>query len=293
MPLNLDNLSRARFEPQRQSYTIRDTMLYALSLGVGATRPFDWAELRYVYEKDLLALPTMSVTLVPPIAWLADRRFGITYDRVLHAEQYLTLHKPLPVEGGVVSEAWIDGVYDKGRESGAIVHLSRNLFDESNGDLLASMTYALFMLDDGGFGGETSRPALLKTVPSERECDFRCRLLVSLNQALVYRLTGDTHPLHVDPFVARAAKFDRPFLHGLCAYGMVGRAIIEILCDNDPSRLLSIDARFTSLVFPGEALEVEIWRTEPGKAAFRLVASERGCVVEDMGHVTYRPPENC
>jgi acyl dehydratase len=289
MPLNYDALVNARFEPQRQIYTSSDTILYALSLGVGAARPFDPAELSFVYEKGLRALPTMAVTLAPPIAWLADPRFDITYHRVLHAEQFLTLHKPLPVAGRVVSEARISDVFDKGPDSGAIVHMSRDLFDEDSGDRLASMTYALFMLADGGFGGTNPRPALLAPVPLDRECDTRVNLPVSVNQALLYRLTGDTHPLHVDPAVALSAGFERPILHGLCAYGMVARAVVETLCDNDPARLQSLDTRFTNVVFPGETLEVQIWRLEPGRAAFRLIAVERDVVVEDYGQVSYRP----
>ncbi|MGB3804509.1 MaoC family dehydratase N-terminal domain-containing protein [Sphingopyxis granuli] len=289
MPLDYDALVGARFAPQRQSYSTRDSILYALSVGVGALRPHDPDELLYIYERGLAALPTMALTLAPPISWLSDPRFGITYNRILHAEQFLTLHKPLPAQGGVVSEARIDGVFDKGVGAGAIVHLARRLLDERTGDLLASMTYALFMLDDGGFGGVYERPERLRPVTTERPCDLSVTLPASANQALLYRLTGDIHPLHIDPEVARSAGFARPILHGLCAYGMVGRAIVETLCDNDPSRLLSLDTRFTNPVFPGEPLELQLWREGPERVAFRLLAVDRGVVVQDMGRAGFRP----
>ncbi|WBX83833.1 MaoC/PaaZ C-terminal domain-containing protein [Sphingosinicella microcystinivorans] len=289
MPLNYDALVGARFAPQRQLYSAHESILYALSLGVGAIRPNDLDELRYVYERGLSALPTMALTLAPPISWLSDPSFGITYKRIVHAEQYLELHRPLPAQGGVISEAWIDGVFDKGANSGAIVHLARRLLDEQNGELLASMTYVLFMLDDGGFGGVEERPERLFSVGTGRPCDLQISLPTSPNQALLYRLTGDMHPLHIDPEVAASAGFGRPILHGLCAYGMVGRAAVQRLCHNDPSRLVSLDTRFTNPVFPGEPLELQIWHEEPGHASFRLLASSRGVVVQDRGRVGFRP----
>lgn len=290
MALNFKALEGARFEELRQSYDYRDTLLYALSLGVGAVRPFDASELIFCSEKgahDLQTLPMMAVTLAPPIAWMADPQYGITYHKVVHGEQYLTIHRPLPVEGAVISRSGIERLYDKGPGRGAIAHLKRELYDEASGELIASMLYAMFLRADGGFRGREERPDGLEAVPIDRAPDIVAELPVSLNQALLYRLTGDTHPLHADPAVAQTAGFDIPILHGLCAYGMVGRAAIEHLCGNDASRLRQLNTRFTGPVFPGEALRVEIWNSGPGTAAFRLVASEREAVVEDSGYIGF------
>ncbi len=156
-----------------------------------------------------------------------------------------------------------------------------------SGNMPICSTTVMFLRADGGFRGREERPDLLAPVPADRAPDIVADVPSSLNQALLYRLTGDTHPLHADPAVARDAGFDRPILHGLCAYGMVGRAAIEHLCDNDASRLRQLNTRFTGPVFPGEPLRAEFWKTGSGTAAFRLVASTRDAVVEDCGHIEF------
>jgi acyl dehydratase len=144
-----------------------------------------------------------------------------------------------------------------------------------------------FLRADGGFGGKSEGQPKPRAVPGDRAPDRKASLQPSLNQALIYRLSGDYNPLHIDPEIAGVAGFDRPILHGLCSYGMVGRALIKELCGDDPSRLRRLDLRFTSPVFPGEPLHVDIWQQGRGDASFRVVASDRNVVVEDFGRFEY------
>src|SRR5262245_18328505 len=120
MPLDYEKLRHMKFEPDAHRYTKKDTILDDLGVGVGSQNPFDPAELKYVYEKSLVALPTLAVTLAADAMRLSDPKFGITYRLLLHAEQALTMHKPLPPEGTVVSRAKVDEIYDKGAAKGAI-----------------------------------------------------------------------------------------------------------------------------------------------------------------------------
>jgi acyl dehydratase len=283
MPLNYDKLMRTASESVTQQYTRKDTMLYALGLGVGSNDPVDANELKYVYERNLVALPTLAVTLAASAMRLSDPELGVNYRMLLHAEQSLQMHRPLPAEGSVVSRSKIDEIYDKGAAKGAIMYATRQLYDASNGDLLVTMGTVTFLRADGGFGGKSEGAPKLRPVPADRPMDLSTQLPASLNQALIYRLAGDYNPLHSDPEVARSAGFDRPILHGLCAYGMVGRALIKVLGGDDPARLRRLDVRFTSPVFPGEPLSLEIWRMGRGDAAFRLRAAQRNTVVEDFG----------
>ncbi|HKU17268.1 MAG TPA: MaoC/PaaZ C-terminal domain-containing protein [Steroidobacteraceae bacterium] len=287
MPLNYEKLMSMKLEPTRQTYARRDTMLYALGVGVGALDPCDPQELKYVYEKLLVALPTLAVTLAAGAMRLADPSFGINYRMLLHAEQSLLMHKPLPVEGTVVSEATIDEIYDKGAARGAIMYMTRRLYEASSGDLLVTMGNVAFLRADGGFGGKSEGAPKPRPIPADRGPDLQAKLPVTVNQALIYRLAGDYNPLHIDPEVARSAGFERPILHGLGAYGMVGRALIKTLCGDDPGRLRRLDVRFTNPVYPGEPLRVEIWQVGAGDAAFRLVAADRNLVVQDFGRIEY------
>jgi acyl dehydratase len=258
--------------------TARDTMLYAL--GVGAD------ELAFTYEDGLKALPTMAVIMAYPGFFWREPELGIDWKRILHGEQSTEIHAPLPVEGQLRGETKIEAIYDKGADKGAIARAVRRIYDEGAGTHIATATMHTFLRGNGGNGGnggsEGSPPAP-HPLP-ERAADEIVTLATAGNQAAIYRLSGDYNPLHIDPEVAKAAGFDRPILHGLCTYGVAGRALLKALCGNDPARLGRMDVRFSAPVYPGETIETEIWREGNGKAAFRSKVTERDLVVLTNGY---------
>ena len=125
-------------------------------------------------------------------------------------------------------------------------------------------------------------------MPEGREADQAVTLPTAANAAMIYRLSGDLNPLHIDPVVAKAGGFDRPILHGLATYGVVGRGLLSALMDNDPSRLKRMDVRFSKPVFPGETIRTEIWHEGPGFAAFRAFVVERDLMVLNNGYVEFQ-----
>ena len=262
----------------RQVLTQRDTILYAL--GVGAT------ELEFVFEERLKALPTMPVVLGYPGFFWREPEYGVDWKRILHGEQSLQIHAPLPTEGQLVGESRIDAIYDKGADKGAIAHASRQVRD-GDGKLLATLRSTTFLRGDGGFGGPSSGGPKPNPPPPERSADHVVALATASNQALIYRLAGDYNPLHIDPELAHASGFKAPILHGLCTYGVVGRALISALCDSAPERLKRMDVRFSSPVYPGETVTTEIWRTGAGRAAFRSSILERKTVVLNNGYAEF------
>lgn len=281
MAIDYDQLMGWKFADSVQSYAKRDTMLYALGLGLGADQN-DERQLRYVYEDGLQALPTMAVVLGGSGNWLRDPASGVDYLKVVHGEQWLALHQPLPAEGAVVGRSRIIAVIDKGANKGAVIYVERKLFEQTTGAPLATLTMSTFARGNGGFGGPASGPTPpLHAVPEgapPRSCD-----LVTLpRQALLYRLSGDYNPLHADPRVARAAGFPMPILHGLCTYGVAGHAIIKTCCDYDASRLVSLQVRFSAPVFPGETIRTEMWQ-DGRVVSFRCRVLERDVVVLSNG----------
>jgi len=285
--MDYEKLMRMKLEPSHQTYTRKETMLYALGLGVGSQDPVDHDELKYVYERNLVALPTLAVVLAAGPMFLADPEYGVNYRMLLHGEQLLTQHKPLPAEGSVMSQTTFDEIYDKGASKGAILYMTRTLYDTASGDRLVTMGSVVFLRGDGGFGGKGDGAPKPRPVPTDRRPDLTVPLQTSLNQALIYRLSGDNNPLHSDPDVALSAGFERPILHGLSAYGMVGRALLKVLGRDDPTNFKRLDVRFTSPVYPGESLSLEIWKLAPGDAAFRLLAPNRRVVVQDFGRFEF------
>ncbi|WAI83377.1 MULTISPECIES: MaoC/PaaZ C-terminal domain-containing protein [Achromobacter] len=286
MPLDYATVKDWRFDEVRQRYDQKDTMLYALGIGLGQD-PEDTRQLRYVYEEGLQAFPTMGVVLAYPGFWVRDPRTGIDWVKVVHGEQRLTVHAPLPASGMVVSRTRNTHVIDKGADKGAIIINERTLHDE-DGACLATLRQSTFCRGDGGFGQGDASPEPLPATP-DGEPDLRCELRIAPNAALLYRLNADPNPLHVDPEVAHQAGYPRPILHGLCSYGVAAHAIVKSCCDYDASRLTSLNTRFSAPVYPGETLQCDIWRQPDGQIQFLARSRERNVVVMSHGTATVQP----
>ncbi len=273
----------------RGSYGPRDAILYALGVGVGADDATSSSSLRYTYETGLQLLPTMAVIIGYPGFWLMEPQYGLDWQRVLHGEQTVELHRPLPAAAEVVSRLKIDAIYDKGAAKGAILYSTREIFEAGGGVKLATLRSTSFLRGDGGFGGRAEGAPKAHVIPDHRTPDLTIDIGTRTDQALLYRLSGDLNPLHIDPLVARRAGFERPILHGLCTYGIVGRALLANLCSNEASAFKKFAVRFSSPVFPGETIRTEIWRESPGVAAVRARVVERDARVVDNGVFEYEP----
>lgn len=262
-------------------YTQRDTMLYALGVGLGAD-PTDAAQLPFVYEASPKMLPTMPVVLGYPGRWTRDLNTGIDYLKVVHGEQSLTIHKLPPPEGTVLGRTKVTGLVDKGKDKGALVYQERSVVDKATGALLCTLKSTTFARGDGGYGGPSDPVREPRELPGGAP-DAACDLATLPQAALIYRLSGDYNPLHADPATAKAAGFPRPILHGLCTFGIAGHALLKTMCAYDPLRLRHIEARFSAPVYPGETVRTEMWRR--GKEVFfRARIAGRDAVVLNNGY---------
>jgi hypothetical protein len=207
MPIDYAALKSWPFPDVEHRYTARDTMLYALGLGCGSD-PTDPDELQFVFEDGLHALPTMAVVLGGPGFWMRNERTGVDWRKILHGEQGLTLHRPLPVAGTVIGRTRIKEIVDKGRERGALMFTERSLIDKESGAEIATLASTTVMRGDGGDGGPTGPTPAPHALP-ERAPDAALDIATLPQAALIYRLSGDMNPLHADPKVAAAAGFPR------------------------------------------------------------------------------------
>lgn len=287
MSLDYRRLRSWSIAPIEQHYGARDTMLYALGVGAGIPHEDATTELSYIYGPELKALPTMATVLGADPMWLRHPDAGIDWREVVHGEQFLCMHKPLPAEARIVGRFRVDEIYDKGPGKAAILFYSVDLHDAADQSLYATVTMSAFIRGQGGFGGPVDGAPLPHPLPDQHAPDLTMRLPTRPEQAAIYRLSGDYNPMHVDPDAARQAGFERPILHGLCSYGMAGRAVIALLCGGQPHRLRQLNARFTGLVYPGETLQVDLWKQGAGIAAFRVRVIERDVVALNNGYVKY------
>jgi len=285
MAINLEKLLGFDIPEVEQRLTKRDTILYALGVGLGS-EPGDASQLRFVYEKELHALPTMAIILGYPGPWHAQGDFGITRSHVVHGEQGFRIIKPLPVEGDISGKTRITGVVDKGKDKGALIMTECIVREKSSGDMVCMLTSTTFCRADGGFGGPDGpmkAPHAIPGAPPQHVCD-----LPTLSQAaLIYRLSGDYNPLHADPAYAAKAGYPMPILHGRCTFSIAGHAILKTLCGYDPARFVSMEGRFSSPVFPGETIRTEMWR-EGNVVSFRATVPSRGVTVLNNGRAEIR-----
>jgi acyl dehydratase len=280
MTIVYDKLLSLNIPEVTQTYTEKDAILYALGLGLGHD-PLNADELPFVYEKAIKLLPTFAVVLGWPGFWARDLDTGIDWVKLVAGEQGLVLHRPPAPRGTVVGKTRVVEIIDKGPGKGALVYSERVVVDQATGEPIATAIQTTFCRGDGGFGGPARESPSVHAIP-ERAPDAVCDLPTRPETALIYRLSGDPNPLHVDPGVAKAAGFPRPILHGLATFGIAGYAILKRLCGHDPARLKAIAGRFSSPVFPGETIRTEMWR-DGTVVSFRARVIERDVIALNNG----------
>jgi len=277
MSLKPDAIGK-KIGPLEKAYTWKDAVTYALGVGAG------FSDLQYCYEKDLKVLPSFSiVTLYDFMPELAEVS-GVNLAGILHGEQELIFHNPIPPEGTLITEGAITHYYDRGKEKGAVI-VAEFETRHSNGQKLFTSIATVLARLDGGFGGE--EPPKEEIGFPERVPDVELSDTPSEDQPLFFRLSGDIFPLHVDSEFARMAGFNRPIMHGLCTHGFACRALIRGLVPGEPERMTRLKVRFSKPLYPGLPIKSQIWKEEEGKAFFRTVNAQTGEVVIDRGIVEW------
>ncbi len=273
MAINPDAVG-SKGDPVSHTWDERDVMLYALGVGAGTD------DLALTTENtqgvDLVPLPTMAVILGGGGGMAMAHIGSFNPVMLVHGGQAVEVHAPIPTSGTATTVGEVSAIWDKG--SGAVIELTSTTRLEGSDELLFTQLTSIFLRGEGGFGGERG-PSGAQNEPPDRAADASLTLQTREDQALLYRLSGDHNPLHSDPSFAAAAGFDRPILHGLCTYGFTGRALVRLLCDGDPTGLASMEGRFSSPVFPGEALTTRVWRTGDGEAVFTTHGADDRVVI--------------
>ena len=241
-------------EHRHMDYTWRDVALYALAVGAKEH------DLQYTYERNMKALPPFGV--VPYWAALS-----------------VSPRIPRPMPAPTFAERLI-------RPTVAPLHMEHTLeIDQAGNRLCTNIANTLFQ-EGGGFGGKPM-PKNPVAIP-QRAPDFALDDYISPVQNVLYRLTGDTNLVHVDPEVARERGFDRVFMQGLCSFGFAARLAIEALMPGRPEQLTKISAQMRSILYPGTKIQMRIWTIQDGQAYFRLVNQETGAAVLDRGVLEWK-----
>jgi len=284
MPIDPSKALGHSFPPGKSSYHQDQVILYHLGIGAGVPQT-DPNELAYTYEKNLKVLPSFGV--IPTFAALGGIIGGVpglTFNPalLLHGEQDIEIHRPLPVAAKLENQGRIAGLYDKGKAALAVLEVATK---EEGGAPLFTNRFSLFLRGEGGFGGERG-PDIGNEAP-ERKPDLVVESPTLPQQALIYRLSGDKNPLHCDPDFAKMAGFDTPILHGLCSFGIVCKAAVDKALGGDVAKVARYQARFRGVFFPGETMVTSIWR-EGSQLLLASASKERGAPVISNAAITLR-----
>jgi NAD(P)-dependent dehydrogenase (short-subunit alcohol dehydrogenase family)/putative sterol carrier protein/acyl dehydratase len=277
MALNLDALGKP-IGPVTRDYTWKDAVLYALGVGSG------FSELEYCYEKQLKVLPSFSIAAIFDFLAHIGVTSNVNLAGILHGEQRLIFHSPIPSEGALTTTGKITHYYDKGKDKGALVIGESDTY-HSNGKKLFTSILTVFSRLDGGFGGQNAPKQ--EFIFPDRDPDFVVDAQPSENQPLIYRLSGDIFDLHVNPEFARMSGFEKPIMHGLCTHGYACRALIQSLIPGQPEKARRMDCRFSKTLYPGTPIKTLIWKTGDGKAMWRTVDAVSNKIIMDNGVFEY------
>jgi acyl dehydratase len=269
------------FGPFDYEYDWKAPALYALACGA------EEDELDLLLEtRGPKVLPTFSVIAVLKPIHEAITALGGNFLTLVHGVEKCVAHRPIAPEGKLKTTATIQALYDK--QKAALAIFTTRTVDQKN-EPVFDTEWQIFYRGEGGFGGERGPEAPPYNPPEGKNPDLHAEMKTARTQALLYRIASlDLNPIHSDPEVAKLAGFDRPILHGLCTFGHAGRAAVRGLCEKDPTRLLSIEGRFSKPVFPGETIVTDLWKIKTGEAYFVSKVKERDEAVITLGRVTYR-----
>ena len=260
MPIKYPEVMSLKTEGVPYAWSDREVMLYALGIGMG-NDPLNEKELLFVNEGYFTKKPLKVVPTFAAVCAYGASPGQIDLNRVMvvDAERDISFHKPLPVTAKVTADSTVSGVFDKGKEKGAVVQRQTVVKDAATGEKLVTIRGSTFARGDGGFGGPTEGQPEPHQVPT-RSPDLSVDITTRPDQALIYRLSGDRNPLHSDPEFASRAGFKVPILHGQCTYGITCRAVLQTYADYDPGAFKRHAVRFSAPVFPGETITVDMWK---------------------------------
>ena len=254
MPIDREKALDADLGETTGSYGPDDVILYHLGIGAGS-RATDPGELEYTFEKNLKVLPSFAVVATSGMTARARRAPGgggpvglghvpgLSFNPalLLHGEQDVQIHRPLPTSAEITTRGRVAEIWDKGKAALVVVEYASR---DASGPLYTNRM-SLFLRGEGGFGGP-SGPKPGNERPA-RAPDGTVDSPTLPQQALLYRLNGDKNPLHADPEFAQRGGFDRPILHGLCSFGIVCKAVVDAALGGDPTRVARYAARFSGV----------------------------------------------
>ncbi|WP_311269583.1 MaoC/PaaZ C-terminal domain-containing protein [Sphingobium sp. WCS2017Hpa-17] len=272
---------------RQERWGSHNTVLYNLGVGIGLLASQRSTLLPYVLEEKVHSFPTMATVMGRDMSLWEQPDLGFDFSQIVHGEEILEVMAPVPPDGEISITEWVDDISDRGAGKPATASTVREIRSSQDNQLFARCRSILVIRGAGGFGGPKPPPADIIAIP-DRIPDGSLSALISIDQALLYRLSGDRNLLHVEPDHAAAAGFPKPILMGLCSFGIAVRMLSLEAGLFEPDRLAGMRTRFTGAVFPGDMLQVDYWHESRSEIRFRAYAQGRPAPLLDGGQIKLR-----
>jgi hypothetical protein len=279
VPIDYKKLIQWHFSPLTRRYTRNESIRFARGFGAGtgeAMRQDDAA-----FLDGTAALPMNAVALADGEFWQMHPETGIDWRQIVHAEEGIVVHRPLPPEGVVVVTQSVEEIFDRGVGRGAVM-VQKQLLSSEDGTPLVAISVTTILKGDGGFGGKPYAPVKVE-VPEDRAPDATIEIRTPHDdENAVFRLSKE---------IAAASDVGagKSMMRGLGCFGLAGRGILKLVCDNDPVRLRKLAVRYVGPMFTDETMQIELWHQAPGGAVFRMRSQERGALVLNNCLVEFEP----
>ncbi|KAI9897546.1 hypothetical protein N3K66_007402 [Trichothecium roseum] len=260
------------YPPVEVSWLKRDILLFANTVGATAD------ELHFLYELDpkFAVFPTYPIVLPfktntqEVVDFYAQQKAtkipnvpDFDARRVVDGQRKIEIYKPLPTTSAgrrFEVRTKVLGVYDKGRP-GSVVETQSDLVDAGSGEVFNRIFTSSFYVAQGNWGGPKGAATVNFPPPKGKQPDATLEHQTTRESALLYRLNGDTNPLHAAPEAGEKMGFGGAIMHGLYSWNSTCHAILQRFGGSDPANIKEYQARFASPVKPGDKLVTDVWRT--------------------------------
>jgi acyl dehydratase len=267
-----------------------NSVLYALSIGLGEDLEKSPNDLKFVYEGHPEFKPFIGMIgsydigckqpellKIPGFPWFPKSK-GI------HIEQITEFHRPISIGDKLRTKHHIVDIIDS--KLGVNWVSKCEYVNDDDESIVYATIYITGLLIGLSAGG--NKGTFVYTNPDfpKREPDFTLEYTTKKNQASLYRLFGLMNSIHIDPEAAKSIGLPKPVLHGMCTYGIIMRLILEKYCNRDQDTIKKTYIKMPSFVYPGDTLIVKC--TEEGNHVFYQASTkERGKVVS-YGYVEFQ-----
>jgi hypothetical protein len=281
--LDYQTLMNWPFAASTRTYSRADSIRFAKGFGAGVDPSWQGVDSRFIDDSPALtSLPMSAVALADGEFWQQDPRSGIVWQQMVHAQESLRMHRPLPIEGSVVITQKIKDLFDRGPEKGALM-VQQQLLSDEQGNPLVSIEVTTVLRGNGGFGGQPQPSQRPEAIP-DRSPDCTLEIRTPEGADTLFRLSADI------AVAAQAQSGTQQYmLRGLGCFGLAGRGALKLACDNEPDRLRAIGVRYAGPMLTGETMRIDLWHVHSGFALFRMHACERDAPVLSHGFIEFEP----